>query len=248
MGQVIILPETVKDPISLIGRRAGICYHADISDPKANYQRGLDCIKSGHGRTLEFVDVHMVLKGYSAKVIREWYTHIGGAPTRLQESTRYVEYTNFKYIIPPEIEKIPDAKAVYESTMNKISEAMEYLESVYKIKREDSSMLCPLGMRTTEVDKRNVRNLIDMSRNRECSRAFWEYKNDLFPDVKRKLSEYSTEWNTLVDLTFYPKCEMLGYCPEKKSCGRKSKYRLEVGVDLSHLEGDTDEQKNSEET
>lgn len=31
MGTVTILPETTKDPISLIGRRAGVCYGADIT-------------------------------------------------------------------------------------------------------------------------------------------------------------------------------------------------------------------------
>lgn len=52
---ITILPETTKDPISLIGRRAGICWGADITDAEKNYKRGLDCIKANHGRTWEFV-------------------------------------------------------------------------------------------------------------------------------------------------------------------------------------------------
>ena len=88
MGKVIVLPETTKDPISLIGRRAGICWGADITNEERNYKRGLDCLESNHGRTLEFVNIETVLDGYSARVIREWYTHIGGSPTRLQASTR----------------------------------------------------------------------------------------------------------------------------------------------------------------
>ena len=47
----------------------------------------------------------MVLQGYSARVAREWYTHIGGMPTRLQASTRYIDYEHgFDYIIPPSVE------------------------------------------------------------------------------------------------------------------------------------------------
>ena len=103
MGQVIILPETTKQPITLIGERAGICWGADTSDPEANYRRGWDCITSGHGRTLEFVNVELLIDGYSARVIREWYTHIGGAPTRLQASTRYIDYGEFDYVVPPSI-------------------------------------------------------------------------------------------------------------------------------------------------
>ena len=181
MGAVIILPETPKDPISLIGRRAGICYGTDISDPKKNYERGLDCIKAGHGRALEYVDIHAHLKGYSAKVIREWYTHIGGAPTRLQESTRYIDYADFDYITPPTIEADPKALAIYDKAMSDIKVAIEALKAI-GIPKEDRSMLLPFGMATGIVDKRNARNLMDMSRQRQCKRAFWEYRNNLFSD------------------------------------------------------------------
>uniref|UniRef100_UPI004055E283 FAD-dependent thymidylate synthase n=1 Tax=Acetatifactor sp. TaxID=1872090 RepID=UPI004055E283 len=84
MGTVVILPETTKSPITLMGQRAGVCWGADIEDEAKNYKRGLDCMESGHHRVMEYVNVEMVLEGYSARVIREWYTHIGGAPTRLQ--------------------------------------------------------------------------------------------------------------------------------------------------------------------
>ena len=70
MGNVIILEETTKQPITLIGKRAGVCWGADITDDKRNYKRGIDCITSGHGRTLEYVNVEMILDGYSSRVIR----------------------------------------------------------------------------------------------------------------------------------------------------------------------------------
>lgn len=64
---------------------------------------------------LEYVNVEMILEGYSARVIREWYTHIGGAPTRLQASTRYVDYGEFKYIIPNSIKSNEDALRLYKN-------------------------------------------------------------------------------------------------------------------------------------
>ena len=70
MGKITVLSETTKYPITLIGERAGICWGADTSDTQKNYKRGIDCIVSGHGRTLEYVNVEMVLEGYSARVIR----------------------------------------------------------------------------------------------------------------------------------------------------------------------------------
>lgn len=79
MGNVIILQETVEKPITLMGQRAGICWESDILNAEKNYKRGLSCLEAEHGRVLEYVNVEMILEGYSARVIREWYTHIGGA-------------------------------------------------------------------------------------------------------------------------------------------------------------------------
>ena len=57
---------------TLMGARAGCCWNANITDDEKNYKRGLDCIKSGHGRVMEYVNVEMVIDGYSAKVLSEY--------------------------------------------------------------------------------------------------------------------------------------------------------------------------------
>lgn len=217
MGKVIILPETTKYPITLIGRRAGVCWGADITDDKKNYERGLDCLKSNHGRTFEFVNIEAILSDYSARVIREWYTHIGGAPTRLQGSTRYIPYINFPYVTPHTIEEIAEAKEIYDHTMAMISESKQKLESL-GIPKEDSAMVLPLGMESIEVDKRNLRNVIDMTGQRLCTRAYWEFR-ELMNDYLNELSEVSDEWKLIVDMKMKPKCEVYGYCTETNCCG-----------------------------
>lgn len=218
MGKITILPETTIDPISLMGRRAGICLGKDITDSEKNYKRGLDCIKSNHGRVFEFVNIEAIIEGYSTRVIREWYTHIGGSPTRLQSSTRYVNYDNFEYIVPKTIQT-EEQKTWYNNAIDTISHALKNLEES-GVKREDAAMLLPLGMTTTIVDKRNVRSVISMAEQRMCSRAYWEYR-ELFNEYIKQLKLYSEEWVTLIPMVMKPKCEILGYCPEKFSCGRK---------------------------
>ena len=149
MGKVIVQDYTYKKPITMIGVEAGICWGANTSNDEKNYLRGIDCLESGHGRTFEFPDVYLTLEGYSARVIREWYTHIGGLPTRLQASTRYIDYEHgFGYVTPPSIE--------------------------YR----------------------------------------W-----LFNDVCDALGNYSEEWKYIVDHYFMPKCKLMGFCSEKKTCG-----------------------------
>lgn len=222
MSRIILLDETTVNPITKIGSRAGCCWGADVTDPEKNYKRGLECLKSNHGRTFEFVNVEAVLDGYSARVIREWYTHIGGAPTRLQASTRYIDYKyGFNYITPPSIAGNLDALNIYTGIMSDIADGLKELEDL-GIPHEDTALALPLGMTTNIVCKHNLRNLIDMSRQRMCTRAYHEYR-DLFSDLLAELSAYSEEWALVVQMMFKPKCEELGYCPESQGCGRMPK-------------------------
>ena len=221
MGKVILLPETTEYPITLIGRRAGVCWGADISDDKKNYNRGLDCLKSNHGRTFEFVNIEAIFSDYSARVIREWYTHIGGAPTRLQGSTRYIGYNDFGYVTPHTVEKNEKANIVYNNIMKRIADAKKELENL-GVPREDSAMILPLGMNSIEVDKRNLRNVIDMTGQRLCTRAYWEFR-ELLRDYLNELSNYSDEWKQIVDMKMMPKCKSIGYCTERYSCGMMQK-------------------------
>lgn len=225
MGKIIIQPETTMDPISLIGREAGVCWGADITDQEKNYKRGLGCLTSGHGRTWEYPQVYMVLDGYSARVIRELYTHIGGGPTRLQASTRYINYQQgFPYVTPPRIAEHEQGAEIYKEAMDNILASLEKLEQL-GLPKEDINMLLPLGMETKVVLRTNLRNLIDMSHQRLCTRAYWEYRQ-LMQDMMKELVAYSDEWKYLVENYFMPKCEVMGLCTEARSCGRKPKKEI----------------------
>ena len=212
---VRILEYTNKYPLSLIGEAAGICWGSNVSDDDRNIQRAIDCINNGHERVAEFGDVYMVLEGYSARTIRELYTHIGGMPTRLQASTRYINYKDFDYITHPH----------FNENQNEIyKEAMEKSISYYKklldagVAKEDAANILPLGMQTTIVYRINARALFTMSHQRECKRAYWEYRDGIMKDIKEALSNYSPQWKCIVDTWFQPKCKYLGYCPEKNGC------------------------------
>lgn len=226
MGRITIQQETTIDPISLIGREAGVCWGADITAADKNFKRGMGCLTSGHGRTWEYPQVYMVLEGYSARVIREFYTHIGGGPTRLQASTRYINYQKgFPYVTPPSIGASQVSQEIYDHAMEEILIAMQKLEAL-GLPREDVGMLLPLGMETKVVFRTNLRNLIDMAHQRMCTRAYWEYRG-LMKDMIEALNSYSDEWKLLTERYFVPKCEVCGFCTEEKCCGRKPKREVD---------------------
>lgn len=221
---ITVQKSTTKNPISIIGYEAGVCWGADIEDEGKNHKRGLDCINANHGRTLEFVQIYLTIDKYSARVMRELYTHIGGAPTRLQASTRYIDYGDFDYITPPKIGAFDKAKDIYNRVMDEIKKGSKELQAL-GIPKEDIANLYPLGMESKMVLKTNLRNLIDMSHQRMCNRAYWEYRR-MMNDIIEALDSYSPEWHELISMNvFKPKCDVYGYCTETKSCGRKEKKK-----------------------
>ncbi len=128
---------------------------------------------------------------------------------------------NFDCVIPDSILKDESALANYLLAVKTISETYKELQDI-GIPKEDIANILPLVMSTKIVDKRNLRNLVDMSHQRMCSRAYSEYRK-MFHDVSTELSKVSDEWKWIIDNLFVPKCEMCGYCTEKHSCGRKPK-------------------------
>jgi thymidylate synthase (FAD) len=220
MSQVIILPETTQKPITLIGKMAGVAYHSNTSDDEKNYKRGINCIKSGHHRTLEFPDVYLTLDGYTIKTMREFMRHVGDGLSLIQDSTRYVSYDedNFKFVTPPAIKNNEKANQLYDAEMKSILQTYEEL-LVLGIAAEDASLVIPLGLETIVTGKKNARNLAEMSQVRMCTRAYHEYRK-LMKDLINALSEYSEEWAELCSMLFKPKCEIYGYCTEEYSCGK----------------------------
>lgn len=220
--RITILNGTTKNPLQTIGERAGICWGGDITDREKNIKRAVDCIKSGHGRTLEYVSVEFVVEGISARAARELYTHIAGGPTRLQASTRYITYDNFEYYTPTEK---PELKKLYD-------EAMESAAHYYKLlqeegmSKEDAANLLPLGMMTRVVLKTNLRMIDNLMGQRLCTRAYKEMRSFAIL-LREELSCIDSEWNQIAWNMFVPKCKNVGFCTETKCCGLEEKKEIE---------------------
>ena len=147
---------TTEYPLQMIGELSGICWGAKTEDIEKNIKRAWDCIDSGHERTEEFPDIYMVIDGYSAKCLRELYTHIGGAPTRLQESTRYIDYEKrgVPVITPPSILRSELASEVWFETIEHIKNGMKKLKAL-GVPNEDLTNLLPLAYKSKMVWKVN---------------------------------------------------------------------------------------------
>lgn len=223
----ITIERITEKPLSFMGRMAGICWNADIDDADKNRKRAIDCIRADHGRVLEFPEVTVVLDGNSARMMREAYTHIGGSPTRLQSSTRYVDEKNFKYYTPPSCHR-EGVKEIYDEAMAHDAEVYGKLIEL-GVPREDAANKLPLGMASKMVWKINLRALVNFFHKRLCTRALLEIRQ-FTVELKKLLGLVDDEWKWLADNLFVPQCEQyrfmnpeLVFCQEARCCGRHTK-------------------------
>lgn len=159
--------------------------------------------------------MYCIIEGYSARCIRELYTHIVGT-TRLQESTRYVNCKGFDYYDPT---KGNDRQTlVYNQTMTTIRQAYQELIDA-GMSKEDAANILPLGMSTKIVWKINLRALIHFMNMRLCNRAYKEIRI-LSQELKSALIDYSEEWARIANTYFNPKCVAEGRCTENHPCNK----------------------------
>lgn len=210
---MIKILKSTTEPLNEIGLYAGICTNADTSDKEKNIKRAIDCIESGHGRVLEYPDIILEISGYSARCIRELYTHVIGT-TRTQESTRYVNYNNFDYYTPKSIENNKKAFDLYNELMINIMQCY-YKLSDLGISEEDIANILPLGMYTKVVLKINLRALIHLFNERTCLRAYKEIR-ELCYEIKAALKGYSDEWDIICRKYLVSKCIANGRCTESR--------------------------------
>lgn len=227
--KIELLDGTTENPLQKMGFNAGVCWGAPLDDKEKNIKRAISCIKAGHGRVMEYVDVELVISDVSARCLRELYTHIGGAPTRLQASTRYIsEQSGFDYYTPPKIENNMGCKQMF-------TEGMGTIQKVYNglleegMTKEDAANVLPLGMMSKMVWKVNLRTLINFCQQRSCTRALKEIR-DLTKEIVSLLGSKNEEWNWIAENLLVPKCEQYKYinesfcfCTEQQCCGKHPK-------------------------
>lgn len=128
------------------------------------------------------------------------------------QSGRYCARDPTNYVVPFE----PD-DAVERAMMN-FDVALMHVDDVMKahgVKEEDRRYLYPQGLKTNIVMTMNARELRHFLGLRLCARAQKEIR-----ELAQKMLECLKEECPELFKDIGPQCEQLGYCREKKSCGR----------------------------
>jgi len=170
-------------------------------------------IASGHMSVLEHINFTFSIEGCSRACSHQLVRH--RIASYSQQSQRYVKLKERNFVIPPTIRGNDEARAIFEKFLDSAKFAYEKLIEL-GIPKEDARFVLPNATMTNLVMTMNFRELYTVCQVRLCTRAQWEIR-ELFIKVKAEIKKVP-ELSGLADY-LQPKCIILGYCPEEKSCG-----------------------------
>lgn len=220
------------EPLSLIYASFRQCYHAGFvadmwpkllageieREKQASFVSSV--LESGHDSPVEHVSFTFAVEGISRACSHQIVRH--RIASYSQQSQRYVTDT-MDYVIPPAIEKIPEARARFEKFMDDVSDAYADLRDILvehgreTKANEDARFVLPQAAETKIVITMNCRSLLHFFNLRCCTRAQWEVRKV----ADAMLRECREALPAIFD-TAGARCEQLGYCPESErfACGR----------------------------
>ena len=181
-----------------------------------------DVVNSGHTSPVEHVQLSFAIEGISRALTHQLVRH--RIASYSQQSQRYVDGSNFDYILPPAIAANPASKERFELCMEQIGSAYREIREMLVANgrtatqaSEDARFVLPQAAETRIVVSMNCRSLLHFFEERCCSRAQWEIR--IMANQMLKLAKQAVP---VVFAQAGAKCERLGYCPEgeKFTCGR----------------------------
>ena len=240
---IVTLIAHTPDPERVVAAAAKLCYsQSDVCEISENLtdEKAASFVKMladiGHESPTEHVSFTFGIQGVSRALLAQFTRH--RIASYSVQSQRYVSLDDFTYVVPPEIEAIPEAMEIFNEAIeadktyyNKLAEILskhhekEMIDggmdekaakvAAQKKANEDARFVLPNACETKMVVTMNVRSLYNFFRHRCCNRAQWEIR-----EVAEQM--YKLVYNVAPNLfaNAGPAC-VSGKCPEgKMSCGK----------------------------
>lgn len=247
MINVQLLTHT-PNPQLTVACSAKLCYSSSdinslkdsLTDEKVNsFLEMLNEI--GHESPIEHASFTFGIEGVSRSLLAQITRHRMASFS--VQSQRYVSEKSFEFVIPPEIEAIPQAKELYLKAMEDDQKQYDQLAEILTLKhtedfiksgkdektakrlaskkaQEDARFVLPNACTTKMICTMNARSLLNFFKHRCCHRAQWEIRElaDLMLIEVKKVAPVIFE-------KAGPPC-LNGKCPEgKMSCGKMLEMR-----------------------
>lgn len=170
----VVLLAMTPEPEKLIEEAGRTCYLSldkITDDSDANFIR--NAIKRGHQSILEHASASFRIFGASRAFTHQLVRH--RIASYSQQSQRYVEESEFNFIVPPEISGNNEALEVYREYMEKSRSAYAKLRNM-GVKKEDARFVLPNALESQIVFSANFRELRSVFDLRLEKFAQWEFR------------------------------------------------------------------------
>lgn len=236
------------EPDKLIAAAAKLCYSAVGTDKilegltPEKTESFIDMLSSlGHQSPVEHATFTFAIEGVSRSLLAQLTRH--RIASFSVQSQRYVDKENFEYIIPPEIDAIPEARELFIKAMDNDRETYKELNRILTEKHtqtnindgmdekkarsaaskkanEDSRYVLSNACDTKIVMTFNVRSLYNFFSLRCCTRAQWEIR-----EMACRMLALVKEVSPVLFKNAGPSC-IKGKCSEGAfSCGKAAQVK-----------------------
>jgi len=169
--ELLAITSNAEKLIEAAGRTSYMSFDKQGEDTEKRFIRML--IKSGHLSVLEHAYATFRISGASRSFTHQLVRH--RLCSFIQQSQRYVDETNFKYIEPDSIRNNPEARSIFIDFMDQAKKAYLKLNKL-KIKKEDARYVLPNAVESQIVVSANFRewrHIIDL---RGKPQSQWEIR------------------------------------------------------------------------
>lgn len=186
-------------------------------------------MRSGHLSVCEHATFTFVIEGVSRVTTHQLVRH--RMASYEQQSQRYVAFDDVEGILPDsvavELSKDADLRYMHDITDETLSYLCDGLRSK-GVPEEDIRYLYPGGMPTNIMVTMNGRSCYNFFMLRCCNRAQWEIREV----ANRMLAEVKAVAPVMFE-NAGASCDVLGYCPELRSCGKCQKHKILQEKDIT---------------
>lgn len=240
------LLEHTPNPEKLIASAAKLCYSAstvdelmtDLTDEKV--EKFLNMLFDlGHESPIEHATFTFAIEGISRACSHQLVRH--RIASYSQKSQRYVNETQFRYVVPPTINTSEPAMELFNQLMQRIQCDYEDLRELIKddlvkhgmdekkavkVANEDARFVLPNACETSIIVTMNIRSLFNFFKHRCCNRAQWEIR-----EVAMEMWKLCMNVSPTIFRHAGPNCVTKGYCSEgKMTCGSASEKIAEFRI------------------
>lgn len=198
------------------------CVSSKLPEDVENMDSLVHALKGGHTSVAENATFTFSIEGISRVVEIQLVRHRVGASYAIQ-SGRYVAKGPTDVVVPMSVE---DALAddrengigYLDEVFDRYKEAVDELATSLKmagVKDQDVRYFYPQGAKTNIILTMNGRALLHYFALRLCERAQTEHR-----ELAEKMLALVKPVAPVIFENAGPSCEQLGYCPERRSCGR----------------------------